>query len=348
MKYFLKKTLFFSLPVFFLLIIVNYYIDPANLFSSNYENKITNALLSRKNITNIDNYDDRKLQRNIINKINYCPNTIVLGSSRTMLLNSINCNNTSFFNNSVSGATIEDILGIYQLYVKNNYFPKKIILGIDPWLLNENNGQERWKSISSEYNDFLKSINKNPVDINNSSYLQLVSPSYFQSSVNMLFNKKENPIVTNKRFNRSITKIFDGSITYDQKFRQADLNIIKGKVDKFIEGKIYSIENYQNLSYKNRILFEHFIKILNDNNVEIEFFLSPYHPKVYNFIKNQKKYKNVNESEKYFLSIAKKLNIEVLGSYDPFKLNLNESHFYDGMHCNEKGVDLILSKKYKL
>ena len=344
MKFFLKKIIFFSFPIVIVLIIVNFTIDPANLFSSVYEDKIATALISGNNITNIDNYDERKLQKNIIGKLHACPQTIVLGSSRTMLINSDNCNTSSFFNSSVSGASIEDILSIYQMYENKNFLPKKIILAIDPWLLNENSGQERWKSIASEYNDFLKSIDEETEEISDDKYYQLISPSYFQSAVKILITGKKMPKVTKIRLNKYLTKLKDGSITYDAKYRNVGDKEILNKVDNFIEGKIYSIEGFNQLSLKHKLLLNELIKKMEDNNTEIVFFLTPYHPKAYEFIAKQIKYRNVFESEDYFKKIAKQKNIKVIGSYNPFNVDLNASDFYDGMHCNEKGINLLLSQ----
>src|SRR5690606_22220124 len=104
------------------------------------------AILVGNNVTNIENYDERTLQRNIINNHHICPQVLVLGSSRTMLINSREFIGKTFFNNSVSGASIEDIVAIYQMYDNRKCYPGKIILALDPWILNVNNGQNRWKS----------------------------------------------------------------------------------------------------------------------------------------------------------------------------------------------------------
>ena len=39
---------------------------------------------------------------------------------------------------------------------KRHFVHNKIIIGIDPWLLNENNGQSRWKSVEYFYNKYNK------------------------------------------------------------------------------------------------------------------------------------------------------------------------------------------------
>ena len=65
------------------------------------------------------------------------------------------------------------------------------------------------------------------------------------------------------------------------------------------------------------------------------FFFLLRHPKAYEFIAKQVKYANVFESEDYFKKLLNK-KYKVIGSYNPYNVDLNESDFYDGMHCNEK------------
>ena len=160
MKKFIYKITLITLPILILLLVVNYFGDAARLFDNDYEKQMANIVASGKYVTNIDNYDERLFQKELIFNKNIQPNIVVIGSSTTMLINSDLFPDTLLFNNSVSGASIEDIVGIYQLYKTNNKLPRKIIIGIDPWMFNENNGQERWQSISTYYYNFHNIIKK--------------------------------------------------------------------------------------------------------------------------------------------------------------------------------------------
>lgn len=342
MKKFISKTCLTALPVILLLISVNYLADPANLFSTEYEDEIVSAIMDGKNVTNIENYDERTLQRNLINKSRVCPEILVLGSSRTMLISSKHFKGKTFFNNSVSGASIEDIIAIYQMYEKKNCGPKKIILALDPWILNVNNGQNRWKSISPEFNSFLKSINKDTILHIDDKYLELISPSYFQTSFRMLLRGKNKPIITKSAINNDFTKLSDGSICYDAKYRNASTKEINNGVAKFINDGMYSIEQFDALSIKYRVYLKKLIEKMKSRHSEIVFFLSPYHPKVYESIEKNIKYRHVIAAENYFRKLAKEEGISIIGSYNPDYLHLDQGFFYDGMHCKEEGIEFIL------
>ncbi len=164
MKKFIIK-LSFLVPVFGLLLLVNYFGDAAHIFDSNYEKTMAEIVSNGHNVTNIENYDERLFQAELINNKNIRPKFVVIGSSRTMLLNSHNLSSNSFFNNSVSGAGMKDLIALYQLYKVNKKIPQKIMIGIDPRIFNESNNDERWKSIGKYYYQFVNSNVSNDVFI---------------------------------------------------------------------------------------------------------------------------------------------------------------------------------------
>lgn len=156
MKVFIFNSLQVVFPVFIALVIVNYFGDAAKLFSKNFERNIVEIIDEGFNVTNITNYDERLFQKEFINRIKKRPNILILGSSRSMEINGDYFNDTNVINISVSGASIEDVIAIYQLYVLRKILPKTIIISVEPWTFNEKSGQTRWKSLSQEYNSFFQ------------------------------------------------------------------------------------------------------------------------------------------------------------------------------------------------
>lgn len=341
MKKFLIKSFLISTSLIVLLISVNYFIDPAKIYDSDYEKKISNILINGNFVTNIDNYDERILQKELIHLMKSSPEVLVFGSSRTMLINSSFFPKQTFFNNSVSGASLEDFIALFEIYKENNLLPKKIVIGVDPWLFNENNRQVRWKSIEYYY---MKNKGLTTHSFPFQKIRQLVSLSYFQSAVDYLpeyFLNKTEPKITNRTHNLKNTKLTDGSLVYNSNYRNASLNIVNSKINRFMDDKIYSIENFSSISDEIWFEFIMFVNSLMNSNISIEFFMSPYPPKVYDKISNE--YPNVLKTERLILKYAKKNNIKIYGSFNPENLEFDNSYFYDGMHCNEKGIKQILN-----
>ena len=344
MKNFLLKIFLFTTPFLGILVFVNYFGDAARLFANDYEQKMAKIIGTGKYVTNFGNYDERLCQLELIKLKSIRPKTIIIGSSRTMLFNSSHFPETTFFNNSVSGASMEDIVSIYQIYKEYKKLPQKIIIGIDPWTFNDLSDQNRWKSIASYYNRFnhLDSQEGNEL----MKYKELFSFSYFQSSVKLIpkfFRGNLDPISTSNSKNISATKLTDGSLVYDQLYRESSDKEIDNRIEEYIAKDIFSIENFREISPKNWANFKNLIGELEQQNIKVEIVLIPYVPKVFERV--EKKYPMVLRTEALVNEFAKIHKIKVSGSFNPFKIGLDKSDFYDGMHCKEDGLKKILERK---
>jgi hypothetical protein len=353
MKKFLIHLLLL-LPFPLLIIGINYYQDPAYLFQdSRYEEGIASYLSDGYNVTNVQNCDERLVQKFFIEKIHECPSEVILGSSRIMQIGSKFAENGKLVNSGVSGASLEDYLALYYLYEKKGCPIKKITLGLDPWILNENNGQIRWKTLAQECSEFVKKISHNTdsiIPISTTSkyarYGELLSLSYFKTSLSYLFKSKNNVYKSVKsNMNDEFTKLKDGSIEYDKLTRSATPYEIQSRADIFtIADPVYSLGNYTEFSKKYQLWLTRFVEYLQGKGIKVEFFLSPFHPTVYKYFLNKKYYHIVFDTEKYYRSFATNHHIKVVGSFDPSKYNLDNNIFIDGLHISEKGIAIIYKK----
>ncbi len=337
MKKFLIKSFAYAVILLAVIGIVNYVGDAANIFKEGFETKIAEIICRGENATNISNYDERLTQREIIKCKSFENFTIVLGSSRTMLISNNLLQQKNVFNSSVSGASIEDLIAIYQMYKIRKLRPVKVIVGCDPWLFNENNGQTRWRSIK-EYYDM--SVGDDGLSEGSSKTAQLISVSYFQSSVKTLFKKTPLPKNTNVPCNAMLTKLIDGSICYGEDFRNAGKNEVEAKAAKYLTGEIYGLKNYREISSRQWELFDSLIQSLLEQNIRVELFLAPYHPKVIKHFRSENRI--VFDVQDRLKKYASKMRISLKGSFDPKDVGLESSDFYDGMHLRESGVKKIL------
>jgi len=350
MKKLIKKSFIFLIPVIVIVALTNYLVDPAHIFNDDYEKGMVEIIYSGNNIANTGNYDERLFQKIYINKLSERKNIIAIGSSRSMQIRE-ELFNGSFFNNSVSGAVLEDYIAITQLYMINNKLPNKVILGIDPWIFNMNHGQTRWESLKENYRNFFKHNDLNDKKIPKESLLNTVfennsfnlfSIKYFQESIRYLLSGNyynEDYFSTKEKALSSKIKLDDGSLVYGSDFRNADINEINNKAKNYLNGNIYSIENFKiiNDTYVNQ--FEALVNFYKSKDIKVILFLPPYNPIVYNYINNNPEYEMVEKVELYLKEFAYKNDIKIIGSYNPNKLNLNGDDFFDGMH--PKGETII-------
>ena len=343
-------------PVIVLILILNYSVDPANLFNKEYAKRIAINLNNGYNIANVGNYDERELQKEWINGYKQTPDIIILGSSRSMLINSTLFENQVVKNNSVSGASLEDYLAIYNCYSEKGMMPKRIIINVDPYLLNANNNQFRWKSIARDYYKLLNQLYlgeffqeselvKTELRYRYDKFYEFISFEYFQQSVIdlVMTGRKNQHSPTHKMKNDKLTKNTDGSIKYDFKTLNRDTNEVnKMAYKQFNSGSIYSLGEFSELNEAYCQIFQTFIAHLKSKKIDITFFYSPYHPLVYSQLKSDRKYELFFKAENFYNELANKYEIHIKGTFSPFELNLKSKDFYDGLHCNQTTIDRLL------
>ena len=175
--------------------IFNYKVDSSGVFGhSNYLSKAARALTSGKMIAGLQNIDDRLFQDLIIKNLQVRNDVIAIGSSTTMHLRKgvVLKDRINFFNHSVSGASLEDYIAIVGAYESiHGYLPSTIILGVDSWVFNKNNGQGRWVGLKKYYDYELDKIYGKGLDsssnskftINAIKWKQLINFEYTVSNI---------------------------------------------------------------------------------------------------------------------------------------------------------------------
>jgi len=330
-------------------IFVNFFGDAGALF---YNKKIylniSKSLLKGEYVNINLNIDERLLQKSLIENQKTIPGTIILGSSRVMQINNSILKKDGFFNHGVSGASIEDIAAILELYQKKyNKIPENVILGLDPWSLNSNNGQKRFISLNNEYQSFFyykNILNKDIIKQKIVEWKQLISPSYFYSSARLFFSLRS-PVNIFTYLKTGISlRLPDGSTLYDKSYIDRTQNQVLKEAQRYILGDIYSVEEFNNIDALKKRELNFIILYLIKNKCNVTLYLSPYHPIVYDFLKKTSKYNNIFQSESLFQDLAHKNDLNIKGSFSPYNLNLTSKDFLDGMHPNKFTSESILLK----
>jgi hypothetical protein len=363
---------------------------------------------------------------------------LILGSSRVRKINNFFFNQKVIINSGVSGCILQDLLAIYYNYEKTGVKPKEIFIGIDPWLLNNND--KRWKVVKQDFENMknilsskpvndtittvleecklkdlypdtlfkysnktftetdesfsfltselgiekapknkLKFVNKKIKDplfyetISNNTEIELTEAGnslvnetqeyrkgayIFKSKYQKLNIQKLNIniltsiygfpelyadelVITYKKQNLLNTITHNGSLVYNKDFETFNEDRIKTSL-KNNKKKLYKVKKNQKMNNSNKQLFELFVEYLINNGIKVTFLLFPYHPDMYSHISSNKNYSFINTFELYVNNLAKKHNIQVLGSYNPDKSNIIGEDFYDAMHLRNSGLQKIL------
>lgn len=344
----------------------NYWIDPAGIFNNRKVDIIVSYLIEGKCSTVVSNLNERLLKKELILRTEKKPETIVLGSSRTMgVMAEFDKDKNSFGNYSVSAANFNDDIALFSVYInKYQSFPKKVILAVEPWDLNNNRNNSEWKYIKEDYYFGLEKMNGK--DSMNNKIIRmideltfaleknksLISIGYLRESLknylmNSLTKDEELPVPVDFSYNEKQKILPDGSLTRNYALNNLSEEETLKKAKKYIDEKdLFELKDFVNLDQNDIKNFEKFITYLKRNNVEIILYFPPYHPLVYDYIIKVNKYKNVIEAEKYFLEITAKENIKKLGRYNPNLCGVDAEDFFDGMHLKDSGFAKVFKNKF--
>lgn len=322
----------------------NYKVDSLAILGNTTLDKVAKELSKGRIIAGLSNIDERLFRKKSIEYLEREIDIIAIGSSRTMQLRKnmiTNDEEDNFYNYSVSGASLEDYMALLQVHKnKFNSLPKIIILGIDPWVFNQNSGQTRFLSLKKEYEDFLFLLeNKKPIFLQQKNkFSQMFSISYLKTNLKTVSKKQQFYIVDTIDTDAAL-KMPDGSIYYPYDTRYPNFEKVEKNAKAYASGSVYSLEKFNKIS--NIELFESFIIYLKNQDSIVYFYLPPYNPITYDILISKEKYQTINSVEKYLVNFAEQNNIELIGSYNPHKYGFSNSDFSDGMHSLDVVYEII-------
>jgi hypothetical protein len=319
--------------------VFNYAVDSVGLFHPKRGlMEVAKSLFAGKMVAGAMDYDEREFQRFIIENNPARIDAIAIGSSRTMGLRGVHLGGSeTFFNHSMAAASLEDYIGLIGIYRGKKELPKVVILGIDPWVFNKNNGLTRWRVFGQDYEAMVREIagqgGKGYGYLDKTHrYGQLVSFDYTVANVNSLKKgRTKEPYVTTTVDVDDFVRKPDGSLSFpfSQRFRKDEETrrlaaAYPSKRERYLTG-------YEGLS--NVKLFEDFVNYLQKKGVKVIFLLPPFHPITYE--RMIRYYPMVPEVERYLRNFAASRTIPVVGSFDPEANGFTSLDFFDGSHGHE-------------
>lgn len=368
-------TLFIALFALFLLaiIIINYYVDPANQFFSakSFDEKMANAALDNKVIIVRTNYNERLFKKLLLSKIKTPPDVLILGSSHVMAIDHNLFRTTKFFNAYVTNPApiLQDEIALYYLIHERGWKPKTVLIGLDYWILARNNGKEGWKALLPEYLAG-KRLLFNKAETSNlyyeklhaclEKYTQLLSYEYLIASLSKikdLYSLRKSDgskdhdflIAQNSDYAcRECNVLYpDGSKTPTRELEERTAAEADFEGRKVFKHSVHD-NSFTELDSEYMNLFEGFIKYLVNQNIKVILYLPPIEPAAYDKVQHDSNYKMINVAERYFISIGEKYHLKILGSYNPETLGLRAVNFYDDSHLKKSAINKIFNDAFNL
>ncbi|HPN14344.1 MAG TPA: hypothetical protein PLA65_19960 [Spirochaetota bacterium] len=331
----LVKKIAFFLPVMAMIVVINYIIDPANLYHD-HEARIAGLLVEGKDVAIPKGFNEGEILIHYLNNIKKNFDIIVLGSSRAMPISSASFRGKTLHNLSVSSASVQNLQTIYELMQKNKIQCETMVMALDPWLIigghvaphpdldllyyKNRDKKQYYCSMMKRYYDILA---------------ELISFSYFQSSIKALFPSRGCGGMTyHEAKNDGVVDdinvlLSDGSRKWKRSFNKTSTAQARDEAVKYINNglKVYSVAPFNDVMKEE---IEQLFRRIKHSGVDMVFWFPPYHPAVFKKIVSDCPI--IIQSEEYFRDVARKNSMRTYGSYDPGKSGFREEDFFDHHH----------------
>jgi hypothetical protein len=356
----LFKLLVFFCSFFTVLIFiayVNYRIDPVGLFDDGRFAASAADALNRGEAIAIDNINDRLIIREYAYTSVREVDLLVLGSSRVMSISDDMIEEFDVFNAAVSSATLKDISAISELFLQQEHVPDVWIIGIDTWLLNGRQRNSRWRTLTSEYNAIAERLKLDesaglggflPFPYNSLVELAVTKESILtlqSDGLSILFFEQARAVrVLDDEGGGTTAELPDGSIRYGGAY--GSRNDAEVRASAIFDGRQLVTESLRGPGIAPSALddFEKLVKHIRSLDKDVIFALIPFHPDTYRYVKDQSGFNFLGNLEVEYRELAKRLDVKVLGGYDPSSLGCQRYEFFDGIHPKEGCIARIFDE----
>lgn len=340
----------FALPILLLLTGVNYIADPGNLFH-NFYGEMTDAILRGEQVQILsNNCDEREVSKLLIEKMPQEVDCLVLGPSLALTIGREMTGSETFYNLAMSSADYYDLLATTALLDINEKKVKRIIICFDSRLFDDKVSQSDGRHDKlMEYSLYMENLLNNkqagspmPKASNASSLSnlsQLFSISYFQYSVDYLKTNKKNALGARWQVAAPDSTASRYLSDYSMMYGAAQEAVT---VEEVVEAsRIYWLEaNVTEYAYANEdklAVFEKLIQHLQKQGTEIELFLCPFAPALWDRI-GEDHYPMLYQLEREAARLAEDYDLKLTGSYDPYNVGLENKDFYDSRHVRRSAI----------
>ena len=349
------------LPLVIALVFVNVYQDPANLYHDDSASMADAILRGQEPYFYSANGDDRGVKHRLIQKMPKELDCVTIGPSLTLGISREMVGTDNYYNLSVSEASFSDIMAEFALLDINEIKVKKVILCVDSYFFDNTHANVTKRPEWVPYCEYMKSkldggspeIPSEDIPFFSQENVtrwgcyssQALSLSYFQASCELVksrgafFQKTRCGIIDEdtKDFAHFTT---DGSWVYSAKYRESTVDNVIDEANKFLCETEFEYGSH--VSEDKFYYFDQLIKYLVEKDIEVEIFLCPFCPTLWDRLEIDKEDSQcfiLKEIENHTLEVAEQYGLKVIGDYNPYVCGVEDSDFWDSRHMKYDMID---------
>ena len=340
------------------MIAFNLWLDPSGMFTPEGRLRAqADSLLAGRNLLNLGNYDERAFQEIWISKRSQHPSLVILGSSRVMGLSPAQLGEPSGANHAVSGAMLEDLLALVADLARHGQLPRRLLIGLDPWMLNVRNSHQYDYGIFEDYAAMLDSLGfpkPNPWGAKVRGWRDrgraVVSPVLFQTGLRQMLvsvwqgvprpgcwftSDKPDP-----RFDRYEP---DGTYTFPPSLlNRMDTAAISAAAIAWVVGGHSLMEGFDSVDVGYLKRWWRLLDWLKERGVQVTLYLPPFHPAAWGAMQKRPEGRLLIKVEELVRREALSKSVVVVGSWDNQQVGLYPGDFLDATHIRREAFPRVL------
>ena len=336
-----------ALPVAF-----NAVVDPARLVTSrDAEREIAGALLAGHYVTDITNYDDRTIHRELALMRRTPVDVLALGSSRVQPLGAgAFPGAASFANAGVSGGSLDDVLAMYEPWDDAVRRPRRIVLEVDPWMLGAEDQAAAWGSVAGARARMLARLGLpapprwERLVIAVRTLTRLASPEYFRLA---LFSVRHHGlrgvpfVIADREQHAQKTMHPDGSLTWMPTTSAEAEGFARSYVRATLPGDVryHGLERTQGARAEQ--VLARLLRHMLSSGAAVTVLLGPYQPVTWSAFARQP-VSPLFVAEQRFRALAAGAGARVTGSYDPARCGMTKEDFFDESHARPAALARVI------
>ena len=305
------------------------------------------------------NVDERRFQRGRLATIPR-PRVVTFGSSRVMQMTGalVGVGPAAFYNLGMSGATVEDYVGLWEILRRQDKIPERAIFSLDPWIFNAEVDQVRWRTLTREIDTFLARRGWRTVDAALGGWSrakELVSYEVLRDSVRRLrrlFRSRpaartgspETLIVPESAVGDRQALRADGSLIYDGAFQRRSPREVQEDAVHWAATDGPGLARFRWNPERLRLL-ETLWKDMRARGVRITAFLPPYHPATWRVIDGDARQREaLDQVRRALAELASRLDVSFADFADPASVPCAADEFFDGQHARPSCLRKLLDR----
>lgn len=335
------------IPLLSVLVGVNYYEDPANIFHD-ASPKIAEAILEGNQVYyGSANGDERAVKACIIECMPKHVDCIVIGSSVTMGINRELAGTDSFYNLAASNFNFNDVMATFALLEENGIEYDRVILSADSLFFDETLAEGMLDPSMMPYAEYMigriegrdVGIHRESIDLAQqfNRLGNYFSVTYFQSCLDYI-ESNGSVILPTERWgimNENTQDLAhydsDGSWEYTTEYRNNPVDFVYAEAGWYEIESVFARDSH--ISSYHQAHFRMLIDYLTERGIQVDLFLCPLSPALWDRLESEgDHYFILDEIEQYQNEIAAEYGLRVIGSFNPYAVGVNNEDYMDSRH----------------